>query len=144
MAREPDVLRGRILSGLRQREKNVAHLLKEATFSCDWPLASHTFADACGRIAEEEPSALVSPNSSACLADEEDVSRCREVQCSTRSAHVIRHPCYAAPAGHAGAARGGGAVLLVYLAAPPSLPAQTAVSTCRYGDGSCQPSRQCR
>jgi hypothetical protein len=49
MAREPDVWRDHILSGLRQREKNVAHLLKEATFACDWPLASPTFTDACGQ-----------------------------------------------------------------------------------------------
>src|SRR6266404_1614342 len=64
---------------------------------------------------------------------------------SQRPAHVIPYPgCWAAPAGQAAAAGVGGAVLVLSLSAPPVLPAQTVVSTCRYGDGSCRLSRQCR
>src|SRR5439155_7834644 len=51
--------------------------------------------------------------------------------------------CWAALSGTAAAARYGDAVP-VSLPAPPVLPAQTAGSTCRYGDGSCQLPRQCR
>jgi hypothetical protein len=42
-------------------------------------------------MSEEEPSSLVSPNSSECLADEEDVSRCREVRsrCISTDATVL-------------------------------------------------------
>jgi hypothetical protein len=49
--------------------------------------------------------------------------------------------CWPAPADQAATARGGGPVR-VCRRAPPDLPAESAVSTCRYGDGSGPPPRR--
>ena len=58
-------------------------------------------------------------------------------------ARAILYPgCWATPLSQVVEARVGGQVL-VYCAAHPGPPAQTVVSTCKYGDGSCQPSQQC-
>src|SRR5262249_16866697 len=51
---------------------------------------------------------------------------------------ILHRGCWAAPAGKAAAARSGDPIL-VCRAAPPVLPAQTAVSPFSYGDGSGPP-----